>query len=273
MLLKYFAFLLFAVTALIGCSKDDVEKPDPQETPELPVVLLRGIDWSNGTTALMHYNTDSTLKEIAYRFQNIVGSTVFTWQNKRLKDMADDRSMYKNTFYYDQSRISHYINSYKEVALPSSYKMEYSYNSNGTVATLKYYTTNEAGTTLKTSSVYTYNTKGELTKVVSQQANNIYTHIIEAYSDSTYFNPLMFVETGLSENYSVYNVPVLSKMKKYPAKIIRKVKLGNDDEFVDKIEENNCVIENRHIKKISTKITVPGMPGYENSIVATFKYQ
>lgn len=265
--------VLLLLHSFIACKKDDnPPAPTPDDKPGTPGKLLRSIEFDNNLTAIMHYNQDSTLKEIAYQRENIVGSTIFNWENKRLKEYYDDRSLYTNTVYYDQSRISHYTNTYKQVQLPSAFKMEYIYSNDGKLASLKRYSTNEAGTSLKSTSVYTYSTAGELTKVVTQDDNAVYTHQIESWSDSTYFNPLMFIDTGLFENYPVYNIPVLSAMKKFPAKIIRKVKIGNDAEFIDKIDENTCVIENKFISKITYKITIPGMPGYENNLVALFKY-
>lgn len=269
--------LSFILMACIfhSCQKDDQEQPVPDETNDTPDygALVRSIEWDNGTKAVMAYNSDSTLKEIDYSFQNIVSATVFEWEAKKVKVMYDDRSLYKNTYYYTGDRVAHYINSPKQIVSQVSYKMEYTYKSNGQLDKLKYFTTNEAGTELKTSSTYEYNTAGDLTRVTTTNNNSIITHTIESYSDSADFNPLIFIEVGLFENYTIYNLPVMSRMKKYPTKIVRTVKTGNDEPYIDKITENTCEISDRRINKITSKITIPGMPQYSNIVAGVFKYE
>lgn len=267
--------LLFSFVLLSSCQKDDQEQPDIPDKTETPDhgALVRSIDWSNGTKAIMVYNTDSTLKQIDYSYQNIVGATVFEWEGKRMKVMYDDRSLYKNTYYYSGDRITHYINSPKQIVSPSSYKMEYTYKSNGQPDKLKYLTTNEAGTELKGGTTYEYNNAGDLIKATTISGNSVITHTIESYSDSADFNPLIFIEVGLYEYYTIFNLPVMSRLKKYPAKIIRTVKTGNAEPYIDKIDEHICEISNRRINKITSKITIPGMPQYSNTITAMFKYE
>ncbi|MGN6491039.1 MAG: hypothetical protein ACTHLE_03505 [Agriterribacter sp.] len=270
-------FLVVILTMYIfpSCEKDDQEQPAPDETNDTPNygALVRSIEWDNGTKAEMIYNTDSTLKQIDYSFQNIVSATVFEWEAKKVKVMYDDRSLYKNTYYYTGDRIAHYINSPKQIVSQSSYKMEYTYKSNGQLDKLKYFTTNEAGTELKTSSIYEHNAAGDLTKVTTTNNNSIITHTIESYSDSADFNPLIFIEVGLFENYTIYNLPVMSRMKKYPTRIVRTVKTGDDEPYIDKITENTCEISDRRINKLTSKITVPGMPQYSNTVAGVFKYE
>lgn len=268
--MKTAALLLITTMAFLiqGCGKDEpVENGIPGNKE-----LLRSIDWDNGTKAVMNYNTDSTLNKIVYTYQNITGATVFVWQDKQLQQMFDDRSLYANNYYYDGGKVSHYINKYKTGASPTSYKMEFTYNANGSVATLKWLATNEAGTKIKSASTYHYNVAGELSKVVTLNDNSVITHMVESYTDSVNFEPLVFIETGLFENYPIFNLPVMSRMKKYPTKIVRTVKIGTDAEYIDKVEENICGIVNKRINKIATTITIPGMPQYRSSVVATFNY-
>lgn len=221
----------------------------------------------------MQYHADSTLKQIQYNYGEIFSSTVFKRENGLLKEFASSRSMYKNSIHYDRSRISQLVNGYKEIQLPNGSKMQYGYNNDGIVSTLKYFTINEGGETLKMSCVYHYNNNKELTKVITTEGANSLTHTIESYSDSTYFDPLMFIDTGLMEDFVIFSIPVLSKMNKYPAKIIREVKLGTEPQFVDKITSNACEIQDRHIRKLTIKVTSPGMPGYEPTVTGTFKYE
>ncbi|MFT3749031.1 MAG: hypothetical protein QM768_11965 [Agriterribacter sp.] len=265
-------FLVFIAGGLHACKKNNTENPNPAENVKPYIKLVRSIEYDNGITATMHYNEDSTLKKISYRYGNVLNATIFNWENQRLKEFYEDRSLYKNTFHYIGSGISYYVNTYKDIQLPSSYKMEYSYDDKARVTVLKHYTTNEAGTTLKATSTYHYNSASVLERVETKDNSAVYTHLIESYSDMAYFNPLLFIETGLWENYPVFNIPVLSSMKGFPAKIIRKVKIGNEATYIDKIEENTVLIADKNISRIINNVTSPGMSGYNKRVVAVFKY-
>jgi len=186
--------------------------------------------------------------------------------------MYDIRSWYKNVFYYNESGITHFTNTVREGSSPTSYTMKFDYTSPGKISTLKYYNTDEAGTTLRSVSEYQYQENGELLSVVTHSGNSVFTHIIESFSEEVNFDPLIYIEPSLSENYTVYNLPVLNGMHKLPKKIIRKVKTGNAEEYVDKIEETQFEIENKRLNKITTTITIPGMPQYSNTMSAVFKY-
>lgn len=146
--------------------------------------------------------------------------------------------------------------------------MEYSYDGQGRVRELKYYTIGEV---LQATSTYSY-TNGALERVVTKDADNVYTHVIEAYADTAWFDPLLFIEAALPENYPVFNIPVLGSMKKLPAKIVRMVQTGDDEPYIDIIEENAVVITGKHIAQITNSITVPLMPGYLKRAVGVFKY-
>lgn len=263
--------VFFVAICINACKKYENDHPAPFENDNKYIKLVRSIGYDNGTTATMSYNEDSTLNEIEYRYGNAVSSTIFNWEDRRLKELYEGRSLYKNTFHYTGAKISHYLNTYKTIPLPSSYRMEYSYDAAGRVVLLKYYTTNEAGTMLKTTSTYSYDNDG-LKNVETKSDNAVITHSIETYSDSADFNPLLFIDTGLFEHYPLFNIPVLSTMKKFPSKIIRKVKTGSNAAYIDTIEENDCLINNKSIIQIISRITSPGMPGYEKKIVALFKY-
>jgi hypothetical protein len=269
---KYFiGIVLIGLLYSTGCKKNDNETPGPvKDTTKRE--LVRSILWDNGTTATMEYSTDSNLLKINYRFQNIVSTTVFNWDGKQFKEIYDDRSLYKNVFYYNGSRVSHYINKAREMSIFNSYSMEYGYSPSGKLTTLKHYTTNEQGTALQSTSQYQYTTGGELLSVTTQSGNSVFTHVIESFSEEINFNPLIYIEPTLSENYTVYNLPVLSSVNKLPKKIIRKVKIGSAEEYVDKIEETVFEIADKRLNKMTTTITIPGMPQYTNTISGVFKY-
>lgn len=143
-----------------------------------------------------------------------------------MKGMYDNRSLYKNTYHYDGNRVAYYINTTRDFVSATSYKMEYHYNANGQVSKLNYFSTSEAGSILKTATTYETSSLGKLRKAITSSGNSIITHTIDSYSDSADFNPLLFIEVGLYEYYTLYNLAVFSSLKKYPAKITRTIKTG-----------------------------------------------
>jgi hypothetical protein len=265
---------LFVLITVSACQKNDPVPAPPPQGSMIPNTgeLVRSIQWSNGTLAQVQYNADSSLKQINYSLLNSVGSTIFEWESGKMKGMYDNRSLYKNTYHYDGNRVSHYINTTRDFVSATSYKMEYLYNANGKVSKLNYLTTNEAGSKLKTTTSYEYNTAGDLVKATTTSDNSVITHTVDSYSDSADFNPLLFIEVGLYEYYTLYNLAVFSSLKKYPAKITRTIKTGNNAAYVDRIVEHVCDITNRRINKITSHSTYPANPQYNSSIEAIFKY-
>ncbi len=265
---------LFVLLTGSACQKNDpVPVPPPQDSPSPNTgELVRSIQWSNGTLALVQYNADSSLKQINYSLLNSVGSTIFEWEGGKMKGMYDNRSLYKNTYHYDGNRVSYYVNTTRDFVSATSYKMEYHYNANGQVSKLNYFSSSEAGSILKTATTYEYNASGELNKAITTSGNSIITHTIDSYSDSADFNPLLFIEVGLYEYYTLYNLAVFSSLKKYPAKITRTIKTGNNAAYVDRIVEHVCDITNRRINKISSHSSYPANPQYNSSLEAVFTY-
>lgn len=269
-----FFLCLFVLLTGSACQKNDpVPAPQPQDSPNPNTgELVRSIQWSNGTLALVQYNADSSLKQINYSLLNSVGSTIFEWEGGKMKGMYDNRSLYKNTYHYDGNRVSYYINTTRDFVSATSYKMEYHYNANGKVSKLNYFYSSEAGSILKTATTYEYNASGELNKAITTSGNSIITHTIDSYSDSADFNPLLFIKVGLYEYYTLYNLAVFSSLKKYPAKITRTIKTGNNAAYVDRIVEHVCDITNRRINKISSHSSYPANPQYNSSLEAVFTY-
>ena len=77
------AFWVWVLVSLGTCKKESTEQPGPGSNNEAK--LVRSIEFDNGATKTMYYNKDSTLKEITYRYGNVVSSTIFNWEDRRLK--------------------------------------------------------------------------------------------------------------------------------------------------------------------------------------------
>lgn len=260
--------LMFVTVLLmaVGCKKGkDNGSPAPSGS------LLRSVEWSDGMKAGVEYNADNLLSKINYSFNGVASSTVFNWQQKQLSIMYDTRSLGKTQFYYSGNRISHSIYSNPE-ATEEGYKLTYTYRADGKVEKLVLSAITEAGEEPDITSKYNYSANGDLKEVESSDGENIYLHTFE-WSDAINFDPLAFLNTGLEENYSYLNIPVLSSMKKYPTKITRKVMYGDQLPEVDRIEENILTIANQRIEKMQIRVTMPSFPENNSNSTVVFKYQ
>lgn len=260
--------LMFATVLLmaVGCKKGkDNGSPAPSGS------LLRSVEWSDGMKAGVEYNADNLLSKINYTLNGVASSTVFNWQQKQLSIMYDTRFPGKTQFYYSGDRLTHSIYSSPE-AMEDGYKLTYTYRADGKVEKLVLSTITEAGEEPDITSKYHYAANGDLKEVESSDGENAYSHTFE-WSETISFDPLAFLNTGLEENYSYLNIPVLSSMKKYPTKVTRKVMYGDQPAEVDRIEENTLTIANQRIEKMQTKITMPSFPENNSSTTAVFKYQ
>jgi hypothetical protein len=264
--------LSFAITAfslLQSCSKDDtIKAPDYGDK-------LNTVEWNAGAQKETYeYNSDNTLKRIVYTSGQASDSYEFTWNGNKLAEMFEKNATYKNFYYYDNAgKVSHTTTAIHDDASKTTNKMEYTYRSDGKVDQLKYFVINYAGTELRAITTYHYNTAGDLDHSVTTTGNYTITQQIEGYSQPVKFNPWGFIDLTLLENYMIYNYPVLSTMKGFPAKVTRKVKIGNDPEFVDIVTTNTSEISNKRINKMTIELTSPSTPSINKIRTGTFNYK
>ena len=269
---RILALSLSLFILLQGCSKDHDNPTGNDPVPSFGD-MLESVEWDKGSKETFTYNADSTLKQIVYSFGGATHSYEFTWSGKKMTAMQDNTSLYKNTYSYNGNKIYQMINAPKTGGVTGSYKMEYTYNAIGKVDQLKYFTINEAGTELKASTAYQYNAAGELIKSITQTGDFTITQLIGGYSGEAVFNPWIFIDFTLLENYMIFNYPVLSTMKGFPLKITRMVQVGNNPAFVDLITTNTCEISHKRINKLKIDIEDPNMPDYHVTNMARFIYK
>lgn len=266
------SIVLIFVLILTGCKKEN-DNPPPDNNPPAYKYLLKKIEWDNGTTATLSYNNDSTIKHIAYANQSAADQLYFAWSAKRAITMAYASSLYTNTLNYNNDKLVSVVNTYKDLSLPNGYKFEYAYNANGTLSELKYYTINEAGAKLVTTTTYTYNANGDPQTITTTQLNNIkIVYTIESWSQECAFNPWIFISASLSEYYQLYNYPVLSKLNKLPAKLTKTVQQPGMPDKVDRITESVYTITNKRLDKTVTTLSYPGHPELDQTQTAVYTY-
>lgn len=267
--------LLFISLALFcACKKDNDPPNDPEEN--VPQYQLTTITWDNGLKGEFVYNNENNLQHIDYTFQNVSGRTVFGWNGKTFTEMYDDRSMYKNVYEYDaEGKVVKMRNVPRNGGIPNEHRFEFHYNADKKIDTLKFISVNEAGEQPRKVSVYEYNSAGDIMKVTTQYENSVITHTIDAYSPPVSFIPCYYIETALNENYTIYNLGIMTQMQKQhklPSKVTRIVKIGADPAYVDKIVEEIFTVDNYRINKVNSTITYPEMPGYVNRLEAVYSY-
>ncbi|UYQ94678.1 hypothetical protein MKQ68_06190 [Chitinophaga horti] len=259
------------LAGLTACSKE--EKPPKPTTGTTPQFLLKTIEYQNsGTKAELTYNADSTLKQIAYTNQQAAAAIYYKYDQKRVIEGGYTNSIYVSLFTYNGAGKVTKIFTQTQGNPTNGYTMEYSYNIKGEVVSQRYFQNNEAGSQLKAFSDYTYNAQGLLSKVITTNGNNKLTYNIEAYSDEYAVSPWVFVPMSLTEFYPIYNYPVLSSMKRLPAKITRLQQLNGGTVKTERIDQQKFEITDKKINKLITLVDYPEHPELHAEDTAVFKY-
>ncbi|PZR26218.1 MAG: hypothetical protein DI535_15375 [Citrobacter freundii] len=257
----------FAVIALLqSCKKD------PAENLPLPSTTLSAIEWSPGNQKETYeYNSDRSLKKIVFTSGQVADSYEFKWNDKKLSEVHETGSLFKQYYQYSGNRIS--TMTYAPAADPGvgNYKMAYTYRADGKPDKMELIMLNASGSNAVTT--YNYNAAGELSSTVTIMDEYRITQTIESYSAEVRFEPWSFIDISLLENYMIYNYPVLSSMKALPAKVSRSVKIGNNPEFLDAVTTNTFEITNGRISKLKYELQIPGSPSLNRTKNAQFIYK
>lgn len=252
--------VLLGSSALISCRKQD--EPSKQEEP---APLLRKIEWNVGLVAQYEYNPDSTLKQIASLQGTISSLNTYTYTNKRLIEVNTGHSLYTNKFHYTGDLLTSIVNASIHPTLPDSYKLEYEYDNRKRLSRLLYYDIHEGGQTLKASSTYTYNTEDLPVKITTQSGAAIINTYVDAYSDKHRFNPWVFVAIGLSENYTLYNFPIMRNAQRLPA-VVRTTRINpGQPEVLEKTVTNTYFIQNLRLDSVKSSFVFDKEPQYNSS--------
>lgn len=252
--------VLLVSSAFISCRKND--SPSNEEKP---MSLLRKIEWNVGLVSQYEYNSDSTLRQIASLQRTISSLNTYTHTNKRVTEVNTGHSLYTNKFYYTGDLLTSIINASIHPTLPDSYKLEYEYDNKKRLSRLLYYDIHEGGQTLKASSTYLYNAEGLPTKISTQSGAAVINTYVDAYSDQHRFNPWVFMAIGLSENYTLYNYPVLRNAQRLPA-IIRTTRINpGQPEVLEKTVTNIYFIHNLRLDSVKSSVVYDTEPQYNSS--------
>lgn len=260
-----------AAFTLAACKKDIKDTDTPPPVP-VPKHLLKSVEFKDlNATGVYGYNTDSTLQKITYTGASSGAITSFQYDTNGISKIMVTGSLYQTTYAYTNGKISTIFMTELGFEL-KGHQLVYSYNDDGSVSELRYYSINEAPAQLKYTSTYTYDAGGQLAKVVSINNTSKITWTIDAYSDSCEFVPWTFISTSLDELYEVYNYPVLSRMNRLPKKITQTIEANGAAPYVEKIRETNFTITGKRIDKTISTLTFPKHPAYNSSWEVLFHY-
>lgn len=253
------ALMAMGTLVLTGCAKD--KETEPLAPPPVPgkkvYFLLDKVEYKDSKkTAYFDYNPDSTVKQILHESEISSAEVNYTYTNKKLIRVEVPGSVYVTNFGYTNGVMSHLEGSQNA---GGGHRLEYDYNTNNSLKTMRHYKINEAGQQLLFTSTYQYSADNLLEKVTTVAAGATLTWTLENYSDSCSIEPNLFITgNGLDEMYAIYNYPMLSNLPKLPGKITLTRKNGNNAPFVEKIYENACTITHKKLEKMKLRVTYPG---------------
>lgn len=249
---------LLAILLLQTSCEKNVATADPAPSPIVKVqtqgALLKSAVWSNSATEVFSYNNDGTLKQTIGGLVNAGGHTRnFSYQNGNLTELLKD-DIKKNKFTYNAAKQ---ISSIAEIVASDEKhgsRLDFEYNTNNSLKSMKYYEFDDLKSTLKATSVYEYDVQGLLQKAVvtyPAQPNQKLEYTFADYSNEVEFTPWAVLDfwSMLQANYTFYNYPLLSRMGKLPQKFITRLVINNNVQET-KSHEFKYTISNKQLQKI-----------------------
>ncbi|WP_345950402.1 hypothetical protein ABDD95_02915 [Mucilaginibacter sp. PAMB04274] len=256
-LTRSIAALLSLLILQSSCQKS-TQQP---QTNTIPIVnvqpvgpVLKSTTWSNTATEEFTYNVDGTLKKTIGGLAASWGHTRnFTYQNGKLVGVVKDDIKKDEIAYNTAGQII----TIKEFVMSSDYhgtRLEFEYNTTGTVKAMKYMAYDEFKSVIKAQTNYDYDAQNQLQKATvtypgQPQQQLVYT--FSDYSTDVQFNPWALLSSWdlLMVDYAYYNYPVLSRLNQLPGKITRKLLVDNAvQETV--VKEFNYTIVSKQLQKI-----------------------
>lgn len=252
--------VLLVSSVFISCRKN--EAPSSEEKP---LSLLRKIEWDNDITSEYHYNADSTLKEISFYSGSAGGMYSFTYAGKQVVEVYSGESLYTHKYYYTNGLLTTLVNASRHSTIIDSYKLEYEYDQQKRLSRLLYYDIHEAGTTLMATSTYEYNSDNLPSKIITQTGNVKLLTYIDSYSKTLHFNPWVYVSIGLSEQYMLYNYPILRNATKLP-RVVRVNRItGSGPELPEKSTVTSYFSTSNRLDSVKVITEFPNFPQYNSS--------
>ncbi len=262
--------LIFTLTILLGCKK--TEKNQPSITPSTHE-LIREIRWNSfNSKADFFYNPDSTLKTAAYTGSGSSYTVDYHHDQKRPAAFSPGDTFYRYEFEYDNEDVIAHIKRKELVDNRYTEDLEFSYNQDGSIAQLKYFHISGAVRSLISTNRYTYDAANQLSEITSIDKNGRKAiTVIESWSETFNFDPLLFMGISTGENYQIYNYPVLKYMKRVPAKFSY-ANYVNGRPVTEQVVTVLSTIRSKRIEKQTSSVSYPQHPEYGGISEVKFSY-
>jgi len=264
--------------ASISCKKATTDEKTTISTnvsrKNIPLIRTLSIPELNGTGQVF-YNADSTIKQINYAGSNHYSSVYSYLPNRAVSEINIGPDIFKINYTYNN--LGQLITMTKGVHSGPGYatqvKLDYTYFTNGTLATIKYYLFNGATATLVYTTSYEYDTQDRPTKIVSvDKDGDKIIKTIEGYSSEIKFDPIFFMVADFDENYTFYNYPVLSKIYCLPTRIVESRVTNNAAPVIAKTTTYTYTITDGKLEKSEYALQFTAFPQYNTSSQNLYTY-
>lgn len=238
-------FLILALLAFTcSCKKDDSSEQIIID-PVVVTDLVKTVKWANTGQETYTYNPDSTIKQsVAGSIGTMTIVRDFQYTNQRLSRIIKADMMEETYQYNSKGLVSSITEKMLNLSHPGS-RLEFEYNTNGTVQQMKYFEFDDLGSNLKSTTTYEYEQQKakKITTVSAVNPASKVTFEIEGYSGDVYLNPWTFIEPWhlISDGFQLHNYPFLLSQHSLPLKVTKKFEI-------------NGVVQNTEIENFSYEI-------------------
>jgi hypothetical protein len=237
-----------------SCKKGNNETlPDEITSGE----TVKSKEWGASGRETYTYNPDNSLKQSitsSWGMGTIVRD--FNYEDGRLSEIIKSHTKKEKFSYNAAGQISEIVETINGDDRYGS-KLEFEYNSDGSVKILRYFRFDHAKTSLQGTSYYEYYKDRHLAKITSIDAVNTshtWTYHFDNYADDFQLNPWSFIDSWnlVDADFQVYNLPVLRRMRSLPQKITRILEVNG---AIQETREDlfNYTIMNNQLQKMETQ--------------------
>ncbi|WP_298715282.1 hypothetical protein [Chitinophaga sp.] len=279
--------LLFAAILIFSCSKKS-DPPKPEAPPPTPPVaniakvvkghLLKACDISlqpGGNFRISYqWNADSSLKKYSAVNPATQAETAvdFHYSNGELSRITTENSLSEGVYSFKDGKVDRV--SSRHLINPTGRNYYFTYNTDGTLARIRYFRYNEAGEQLQLEVTYAWDAAKRPTVIINTQPNgHVRTIRIQAWSEPFSFSPWIFSESEMDlENFELFNVPMLFHLDRMPSRFTEHTKPAGGTETLVRRWELDHTIQQDKLTFRKALVIYPADPQLNRTIEHTFHY-
>lgn len=279
--------LLFAAILIFSCSKkSDPPKPEaPLPTPPVANIakvvkghLLKACDISLQPGGIIRinyqWNPDSSLKKYAAINPGTQAETSvdFHYTNGELSRITTQNSLSEGVYSFKEGKVDRV--SSRHLINPTGRNYYFTYNTDGTLARIRYFRYNEAGEQLQLEVTYSWDAAKRPAVITNIQPNGHVRIIrIQAWSEPFSFSPWIFSESEMDlENFELFNVPMLFHLDRMPSRFTEHTKPAGGTETLVRRWELDHTIQQDKLTFRKARVIYPADPQLNRTVEHTFHY-